>query len=119
MGLLHALLGLGNRSAQPLMHLSAVNPYLDSTLRSTPGGWSLPRQAAGLPCSALGRASSLATGVSSFAFQVCLHLTVTARHCMFLFRVHCSCEHGTPALMCGRPVLVAQCKGVLADQGVA
>jgi acyl transferase domain-containing protein len=86
MGITHALLSLGNRSAQALMHLSAVNPYLEGSLRpqglsGEAGVWSLPRQAAGLPCAAGGSSSSsfgrkigsaavLATGVSSFAFQV-------------------------------------------------
>lgn len=83
MGIIHALLGLGNRSAQALMNLTAVNPYLESALRPQAGhtaGWSLPRQAGGVPCSAgtslgskLGSSSVLATGISSFAFQVCNH----------------------------------------------
>lgn len=94
MGIIHSLLGLGHRSAQALLHLSAVNPYLEASLRpqgmqGEAAGWSLPRQAAGLPCAAggslggsssgsllakLGSASALATGISSFAFQVRLLL---------------------------------------------
>lgn len=83
MGIIHALVGLRSQSAQALLNLTAVNPYLETALRpagATAAAWSLPRQAAGLPCSAgaagsslsskLGSGSVLATGISSFAFQV-------------------------------------------------
>lgn len=86
MGIIHALSGLGNRSAQALMNLTAVNPYLETALRpqhhkGPTAAWSLPRQAAGLPVgissqhssaltSRLGSSSALTTGISSFAFQV-------------------------------------------------
>jgi acyl transferase domain-containing protein len=71
MGLTHALVGLGGNAAQPLLHLSTVNPYLEGALSGPAGAWSLPRQAGGLPCAAT--AALLATGVSSFAFQVGVH----------------------------------------------
>ena len=88
MGLTHALLGLSSRTSQALMHLTAVNPYLEAALRPQQimqgldaAAWSLPRQSAGLPAAAasstssalssrLGGSGMLATGVSSFAFQV-------------------------------------------------
>lgn len=84
MGIIHALVGLRSQSAQALLNLTAVNPYLETALRpvgATAAAWSLPRQAAGLPCSSAGGAGSslssklgsgsvLATGISSFAFQV-------------------------------------------------
>lgn len=92
-GLIHALVGLQSRSAQALMHLTAVNPYLEAALRpqqhqqgSPAAAWALPRQAAGLPVGGSSRmtrssslsssmlgmtsAAELTTGVSSFAFQV-------------------------------------------------
>lgn len=58
MGLLHAALGLVARAAQGVLHLRAVNPYLEPALAGAPmtadgvgggGGWSLPRAGAGLP----------------------------------------------------------------------
>jgi acyl transferase domain-containing protein len=98
MGIIHALLGLGNRSAQAIMNLTAVNPYLESALKPQAGlaaAWSLPRQAGSLSCSAgsslsgkLGSSSVLATGISSFAFQVGTRCWVT--HCLWLCSL-CSC----------------------------
>lgn len=96
MGVIHALVGLRSQSAQALLNLTVVNPYLETALRPAGAGaaaaWSLPRQAAGLPCSGVGVAGSslssklgsgsvLATGISSFAFQV-------------------GCWSGWPSLMC-------------------
>lgn len=73
MGLLHSHAGLGRRSLQALLHLSAPNPYMEAALRPQPAAgpgtcWNLPRQMAGLP--AAGTEGRLVTGVSSFAFQV-------------------------------------------------
>jgi hypothetical protein len=72
MGLAHTLVGLSHAIMQPVMHLRAVNPFLDARLRDNT--WALPRQAAGLPSSPethpAGPAGTLVTGVSSFAFMV-------------------------------------------------
>lgn len=85
MGIIHALVGLRSQSAQALLNLTAVNPYLETALRpagaTAAAAWSLPRHAAGLPCSSargagsslsskLGSGFVLAAGISSFAFQV-------------------------------------------------
>jgi acyl transferase domain-containing protein/NADPH:quinone reductase-like Zn-dependent oxidoreductase/acyl carrier protein len=70
MGLIHSHVGLTQLLGQPLMHLSAVNPYLVPTLGepgSSSNSWVLPRQPGGL--AVLGQEAAAVTGVSSFAFQ--------------------------------------------------
>jgi hypothetical protein len=88
MGLIHALQGLGERCTQPLLHLQAVNPYLEGPLKQQQqpcltAPWSLPRQSAGLPAAGTAEeGSALITGVSSFAFQVREDTTaLTAQGC--------------------------------------
>jgi 3-oxoacyl-(acyl-carrier-protein) synthase len=66
-GLLHAAHGVAAASAQAVLHLSAPNPYVASSLVSGARGWALPRQAAGVPHTST---EGPARGVSSFAFQV-------------------------------------------------
>lgn len=78
MGLCHAIGGMNQQAAQPMLHLQTANPYLESALHqhtsaAVAASWHLPRQSAGIACTATssnpGALYGLSTGVSSFAFQ--------------------------------------------------
>jgi acyl transferase domain-containing protein len=67
-GLLHARVSTAHEALLPVLHLRAMNSYVESGLARAEGsrGWSIPRGGAGLAAT-LGRPA--ATGVSAFAFQ--------------------------------------------------
>lgn len=70
-GLLHAAAAAAAAAALPVLHLRALNPYLIGTLEAPgiAGSVSIPRQQRGAFLSQ--HSTGNATGVSSFAFQVC------------------------------------------------
>lgn len=71
-GLVHAAAAAAARAVLPVLHLRSLNPYLTGTLEAPgiSGTVSVPRQARGAVAGQ--HAAGSITGISSFAFQVCL-----------------------------------------------
>lgn len=77
MGALHAAWAANQAASLPLLHLTAVNPFVAAALGSSGGAesanaYAMPRQLAGRPAKAGEKptnAGGLLSGVSSFAFQ--------------------------------------------------
>jgi acyl transferase domain-containing protein len=70
-GLLHSLNAVQQAALPSLMHLRALNPFVEGALSSSrSGSCFLPRQLA--PRAAVLTSQALVSGISSFAFQVCM-----------------------------------------------
>jgi acyl transferase domain-containing protein len=73
-GLVHAAAAAAARAALPVLHLRSLNPYLIGTLEAPgiSGTVSVPRQPRGAVAGQ--HAAGSISGISSFAFQVCIEM---------------------------------------------